>query len=291
MELFRVPQIIPYPSDNPYDDEKERLGKKLFHDPRLSRSREMSCASCHQTGFGWGDGRATGLGRNGVILARKVPTLINVAFGRSFFWDGRAKTLEEQALGPISSPMEMDMPLEELSNRVSSIQGYEMMFEKVFPKDGVSLKTIAAAIATYERSLLSYQTPFDRWVSGESDAISEQAQNGFQLFIGKANCVDCHSGWNFTNEGFADVGIRNGDKGRGAVETDIDLEFTFKTPTLREIGKRAPYMHDGSLPDLRAVIDHYESGGGGKSRFLKPLNLEVREKLALEAFLKTLNSH
>lgn len=291
---FRRPERIPYPKQNRYSKAKYDLGKTLFFDPRLSKSGMMSCASCHNPSLSWTDGLPKAVGHGHKELARKAPTILNAAWGKTFFWDGRAATLEEQALGPIQSPDEMNMPLPELVKKIQSIAEYEPLFKKAFPKETFSEALVAKAIATFERTIVSDIAPFDVWVAGDESAISESAKRGFTLFNGKAACVRCHTGWNFTNGQFADVGLVTDDKGRGIIAGDTDVDFAFKTPTLRNISRRAPYMHDGSLADLATVIDNYDRGGRvqreGTKLFLKPLGLTDEEKQDLIAFLETLTS-
>jgi cytochrome c peroxidase len=293
--MYRRPATIPFPKDNPYTPEKAALGKKLYFDTRLSVSSAQSCGSCHSPSFGWGDGLAVGVGHGMQKLGRHSPTVINAAWGGIFMWDGRLATLEEQALGPIQSPGEMNMPLEQLINRLESIPEYKPMFVRVFPEEGVTAKTLAKAVATYERTIVSERAPFDAWIEGDEQAISGEAKQGFAVFNGKAQCAACHEGWNFTNDGFQDIGLPTEDIGRGKfVAGVIKMEHAFKTPSLREIARRAPYMHDGSLATLEKVVEHYDRGGvdrPSRSDLMKPLGLTIEEKADLVAFLKTLTSN
>jgi len=291
---YRRPTTIPFPKDNPYTPEKSALGKKLYFDTRLSVSMAQSCASCHSPGFGWGDGLAVGVGHGMAKLGRHSPTIINAAWSAIFMWDGRLPTLEEQALGPIQSPGEMNMKLDDLMHRLSSIPEYKPMFEAVFPGEGIKPKTLGQAIATYERTVVSGRAPFDAWIEGNEKAISEDAKRGFALFNEKAQCAACHEGWNFTNEGFQDIGLPSKDIGRGEyLPGVIKMQHAFKTPGLREIGRRSPFMHDGSLATLEQVIEHYDHAGvdrPSRADLMRPLNLTVQEKADLVAFLKTLTS-
>jgi cytochrome c peroxidase len=293
--LYRRPATIPFPKDNPYTPEKAALGKKLYFDTRLSVTSAQSCASCHSPSFGWGDGLAVGVGHGMQKLGRHSPTVINAAWSDIFMWDGRLPTLEAQALGPIQSAGEMNMPLDQLMSRLSSIPEYKPLFAAAFPQEGMNDKTLAKAIATYERTVVSERAPFDAWIEGDEKAISEDAKRGFVLFNGKAQCAACHEGWNFTNEGFQDIGLPSEDVGRGQyLPAVIKMQHAFKTPSLREIARRAPYMHDGSLPTLEAVVDHYDGGGvdrPSRSDLMKPLGLDAREKSELVAFLNTLTSN
>ncbi|CUT12725.1 Cytochrome c551 peroxidase EC 11115 [Bradyrhizobium sp.] len=292
---YRRPTSIPFPKDNPYTPEKAALGKKLYFDTRLSVSSAQSCASCHSPGFGWGDGLAVGVGHGMAKLGRHSPTIVNAAWSAIFMWDGRLPTLEDQALGPIQSPGEMNMKLDDLMARLASIPEYKPMFEASFPGQGMKARTLAQAIATYERTVVSERAPFDAWIEGNEKAISEEAKRGFAVFNGKAQCAACHEGWNFTNEGFQDIGLPSSDIGRGEyLPRVIKMQHAFKTPGLREISRRSPFMHDGSLATLEAVIDHYDHGGvdrPSRSDLMRALELTAEEKADLVAFLKTLTSN
>jgi cytochrome c peroxidase len=270
------------------------LGRTLFFDPRLSGSKFISCATCHNPGFAWGDGLPKGIGDGMKPLKRRTPTILNAAYGDLMFWDGRADSLEAQALGPIQSAAEMNMPLGQAVERVSSLSGYRPLFEKAYPGEPVSGKTIAKAIATFERTVVSGQAPFDRWIDGDDRAISEQARRGFDLFNHKAECVQCHSGWNFTDSGFHDIGVNDEDLGRGALLKIEAMQHAFKTPTLRNVAVRAPYMHNGSELNLEAVVDFYDEGGKAQRPSLAteihPLHLTADEKADVVEFLRTLTS-
>jgi cytochrome c peroxidase len=291
---YRRPALIPFPKQNPYTAEKASLGKKLYFDTRLSVTSAQSCASCHSPGFGWGDGLAVGVGHGMAKLGRRSPTIVNAAWGAVFMWDGRLADLEQQALGPIQSPGEMNMPIEQLMERLASIAEYKPLFAAAFPKEGMGPKTLAEAIATYERTVVSQRAQFDLWIEGNEKAISEEAKRGFALFNGKAQCSLCHEGWNFSNEGFQDIGLPSEDIGRGKFLPDVvKMKHAFKTPGLREIARRSPYMHDGSIATLEQVVDHYDAGGvdrPSRSDLMKPLGLTSQEKSDLVAFLKTLSS-
>ena len=291
---YRRPATIPFPKDNTYTPQKASLGKKLYFDTRLSVTSAQSCASCHSPGFGWGDGLAVGVGHGMAKLGRRSPTVVNAAWSAIFMWDGRLATLEEQALGPIESPGEMNMPIDRLMARLETIAEYKPLFEAAFPGEGMKVKTLARAIATYERTVVSERAPFDAWIEGDEKAISEDSKRGFALFNGKAQCAACHEGWNFTNEGFQDIGLPSEDIGRGQfLPGVIKMQHAFKTPGLREIGRRSPYMHDGSLATLEQVIDHYDHSGvvrPSRSDLMRPLGLTAQEKSELVAFLKTLTS-
>jgi cytochrome c peroxidase len=292
METYRRPSTVPVPAGNPGTREKIALGKVLFFDPRLSESGAIACVTCHNPALGWQDGLGKGIGHMGTRLDRHTPTILDVAFGEPYFWDGRAETLEEQAKGPMTSNKEMKAA--DAERRIREIPGYAAAFERVFPGQPISLDTIAAAIAAFERTVISRDAPFDRWVKGHAHAISAAAVRGFVLFNGKANCATCHQGWRMTDDGFHDIGMPDADRGRAAIMPGIEqLEQAFKTPTLRNINQRAPYMHDGSLVTLAAVIDHYDSGfvtRGSLDSNMKRLELTADEKRDLLAFMDTLTS-
>ncbi len=291
---YRRPTEIPFPSDNPYSKAKAELGKMLFFDPRLSGSNLISCASCHNPSFAWEDAQAKGAGNGMKRLGRHTPTILNLAWGELFFWDGRAESLEEQALGPIQADVEMAQPLDTLIEELRAIDGYGPLFDRAFPGQGITADTIAKAIATYERTVVSSKAPFDRWVGGDENAISQSAKRGFVLFNGKANCAACHSGWNMTDHSFHDIGLKTEDVGRAALLGDLpELRHTFKTPGLRNIVERAPYMHNGSLATLRQVVDHYADGvirRPSLSDDIRPVKLSEQERQDLVALMLTLSS-
>jgi cytochrome c peroxidase len=293
-EYKRVAQT-PYPDDNKFTTARELLGRTLFFDPRLSASDWISCATCHNPAFSWGDGLPKGIGHDMKTLGRRTPTILNLAWAEPLFWDGRALTLEDQALGPIESPGEMNLPLDKLVAKLKSIEGYGPLFAAAYPGEPLTEKTVAKGIATFERTIISGAAPFDRWVAGDEAAISEAAKRGFTLFNTKANCAKCHAGWRFTDDSFHDIGLKDSDVGRGKIYPTIEInQFAFKTPTLRNADQRAPFMHDGSVKTLAEVVEHYDQGGAAKrpslSNEIKPLNLTGQEKAELVAFLKTLTS-
>jgi cytochrome c peroxidase len=294
-ETYRRPREVPHPKDNAPTPERIRLGKALFFDPRLSGSNAISCATCHNPSFSWGDGLPKGVGHGSKPLDRRTPTILNTAFAELLFWDGRAESLEEQALGPIESPGEMNLSHEQMIQKLSAIPAYRPLFEAAYPGEGMTPKTVGKAIAAFERTVISGIAPFDEWIEGRENAISESAKRGFDLFNTKANCASCHSGWNFTDHGFHDIGINGQDRGRGKILTDIDsVQFAFKTPTLRNVDHRAPYMHDGSEPTLDQVVNLYNQGGKVKrpslSDSVRPLNLTPAEIDDLCNFMRTLTS-
>src|SRR5215510_2763132 len=292
---YERPAAIPFPPENTHTKEREKLGRTLFFDPRLSASQIMSCGTCHNPALSWGDGLPKAIGHGMNQLERRTPTILNLAEAERLFWDGRATSLEEQALGPIQAPGEMNMPLPRALETLRGISGYRTMFEAAYPGEGITAETLGKAIATFERTVVSGVAPFDEWLAGREGAISENAKRGFVLFNTKANCAKCHSGWNFTDHSFHDLGMKDGDIGRGKFLPRLErMQHAFKTPTLRNVVDRRPYMHDGSLDTLEAVVDYYDRGGDAKRPGMAPemrsLSLSAEEKQDLVAFLRTLTS-
>jgi cytochrome c peroxidase len=258
---FVRPTTVPYPDDNPYSKAKVELGRKLFFDTALSGDGSRSCATCHAPVSGWQDGVARHEALDGTLLGRRTPSAQDGAWGELFFWDGRAASLEAQALGPVQSALEMNQTLEGMVKTLTANPEYTGLFATAFPENPrITPDTVAKAIATFERSLVSGITPFDRWVGGDPKAISPEAKRGFDIFTGPAGCVSCHSGWQFTDHAFHDIGLPSDDLGRGAIIKVPELNHAFKTPTLRNVADRAPYMHDGSIGTLEGVVEHYRSG-------------------------------
>jgi cytochrome c peroxidase len=290
---WRRPDTIPFPQDNPYTPEKATLGKMLFFDTRLSRDMNLSCASCHNPSFGWEVPFAKAIGAGGKPIGRHAPTTVNLAWSKNYFWDGRAPTLETQAKGPIEAAVEMDLPMATAVSRLKEVQGYVTAFDRAFPKEGLNENTVLKSIATYERTLVTGDTPFDRWMRGDTQALSTEAKRGFALFAGKANCSACHSGWNFSDDKFHDIGLPTADVGRMELSQAESDRHAFKTPGLREIAARAPYMHQGEVASLEAVIAHYVGGGLRRpslSPLMKPVLLGSQEIQDLAAFMRTLSS-
>ena len=259
------------PEDNPITAAKVELGRQLFFDRRLSRSGSIACASCHDPDKGFADGRPLAVGVFGRVGRRHAPALINRGYGRAFFWDGRISVLEEQVLKPIQDPNEMDLTLDEASARA-----------------GLPVNTIAQSLATYVRTIFSGNSRYDRFVNGERHVLSAEEQNGLQLFRGRGNCTACHVGPTFSDEQFHNTGVawENGllqDEGRG--------RGMFKTPTLREIARTAPYMHDGSIATLDDVVAFYNEGGRPNPNLdgeIRPLRFSDAERHALVSFLGSL---
>jgi cytochrome c peroxidase len=292
---YMRPSTIPAPKENAHTPEREALGRTLFFDPRLSASEWISCATCHNPALSWGDGLPRSIGHGMKTLGRRTPTILNLAWAESFFWDGRADSLEQQALGPIEAAGEMNLPLDQLVGKLREIAGYRTMFEKAYSGEGITRDTIAKAIANFERTAVSGIAPFDRWAAGDESALSEQAKRGFVVFNEQGRCATCHQGWRFTDDSFHDIGVETDDVGRGKLLADIPpMQSAFKTPTLRNADHRGPYMHNGSVATLAAVVDLYDRGGLARrpslSPEIKPLGLSDRQKQDLVAFLHTLTS-
>lgn len=294
LETYRRPAEIPFPQSDPYSEAKSKLGRILFFDPILSGSQVRSCASCHNPALSWGDGQPRSIGEKQIPLLLRSPTLLNVAWVPKLGWDGHFRDLESVAFGPITAANNMNLPEKVLIDRLSAIQGYRDAFGAAFGEGPITKRKIELALATYQRSIVSGEAPFDRWIKGDESAIDAAAKRGFDLFNGKAHCASCHSGWAFTDSSFHDIGTaRNDDIGRGRLfPTSVKLRHAFKTPTLRDVARRAPYMHDGSIATLDAVIDLYNRGGiarPSRAEQIYPLDLSQREKADLIAFLHTLN--
>lgn len=285
---------IPVPEDNPMKPEVLKLGQTLFFDPRLSGNNEVSCQTCHDPGMGYGDNQPTFAKYTGGNGARNSPTVINAGYYTSNFWDGRAASLEEQALGPIENPNEMNQPLDELIKELSAIKGYQDLFQAAFNEE-ITEENIAKALAAFQRQIVVKDTPYDKFLNGDTNALTKQEISGLSLFTGKAFCVTCHNGPNLSDNNFYNIGINTDDKGRQAVtEQERDLG-RIRTPGLYGITHTAPYMRDGSLATLEEVIDYYDRGGDNHpnksffmQQFMSPIDLTDQDKADLLAFLKTL---
>jgi cytochrome c peroxidase len=271
--------LLRAPESNPMQRGKVELGRRLFFDKNLSRDGTLACAGCHDPKLAFSDGRVVARGIHGVDGTRNSPALINRGYGESFFWDGRAATLEAQAIEPILNPKELGLSLEELDQRT-----------------GKKASEVTAALAAYVRTIRSGDSPYDRYVAGQADALTDLEKRGMALFRGKARCNNCHSGPTFTDEQFHNTGItwRDGrlfDEGRFTVSGRTRDHGAFKTPSLREVARTAPYMHDGSLARLEDVIDFYSNGALANPYLdseIRPLHLSAGEKRALLDFLRSL---
>jgi cytochrome c peroxidase len=286
---------IQWPADNPYSAAKVDLGRLLYFDRRLSADNTVSCATCHVPEKGFTDGAPFSTGVRGQIGGRSAPTVINRAYSLAQFWDGRAPTLEDQVKGPIANPLEMDNPHDAMAAKLIGIQGYRPLFQKAFGSPDVTIENVAKAIATFERTLLSGNSTYDRYKAGNKAAMTRAQVRGMDVYFNKAKCDQCHEGVNFTANAFANLGIGTDkpepDTGRYAVTKDPVDWGKFKTPTLRDITRTGPYMHDGSLKTLEEVVDFYDKGGTPNKNLdekIKKLNLTAEQKKDLVEFLKSL---
>ncbi|MCX7793717.1 MAG: hypothetical protein N2257_04850 [Thermodesulfovibrionales bacterium] len=306
---------VPVPENNPITPEKIELGKKLFFDRRLSGDGTMSCATCHNPELSFTDGLEVSLSYPTTRNWRNAPTLINVGFSRYLFWDGRAASLEDQALFPILSAFEMNQNLDFLEEELRAVPEYVEAFKKVFDGE-ITRERIAMALATFQRTLISKDAPIDKFLRGDEKALSEQAKKGFNIFTGKGKCSECHYGVNLSDDKFYNLGVPENeelekdprvgatrrfvakiynyedyinlieDPGRYLITKDRRDWKAFKTPTLREVSRTAPYMHNGIFKSLDEVIDFFNQGGGRGNTVLKPLGLTEEEKRYLKRFLE-----
>lgn len=283
------------PEDNPTMPEKVALGRLLFFDPVLSEKNDVACATCHQPDQGLSDGRSTSIGTSGKPVPRNAPTLWNVGYVRNLFWDGRVQSLEMQALFPLTNPDEMGVrDLDALVAELLSYPEYASLFAAAFPGEAIDFSQVENALAAFQRTFVSNNSPFDKFVAGEIDALTPSAQRGLDLFRStKARCVECHMFPTFSSESFRVIGVESNDVGRAAV-FENGLVGSFKVPTLRNIALTAPYMHNGALATLAAVIDFYADGGGrvrgveNMDLLVQKIDLSAQERTDLEAFLRAL---
>ncbi len=284
-------------ADKPITPEKAELGRVLYFDKRLSFDDTISCASCHAPNLGWSDEGPTSVGIKGQKGGRNAPVVLNTLFVSPQFWDGRAPDLEAQAKGPITNPIEMGMPEHALAvKKISAIKGYEPLFKAAFGSKAITIDSIADAIAAFERTVVSGNSPYDQWKAGNETAMSEAAVRGEKLFGTKAKCTACHVGAAFSDNAFHNLGVGcDGavckDMGRFVVSKQEQDKGAFKTPTLRNIAQSAPYMHDGSEKTLKDVVQLYNRGGNANtwhSPLIKPLKLTDAEVDDLVAFMEAL---
>lgn len=279
----------------------EELGEALFFDPILSRDSTISCASCHQPQFAFADNKSVSDGFNKQKTDRNTPSCMNMSARNAYFWDGRAETLEEQALGPIESPVEMNLPLSIAIKRLKRSEQYKQSFLAVF-NAMPTIQHMATALADYQRTLETNDSPFDNYLTGrDTTQLSQSAKRGLELFNTKAKCFDCHFGVDFTgNDKYKNIGLYNGknynDAGRYKISNNQKDLGAFKTPGLRNIAQTTPYMHDGSIKTLADVIDYYNEPDklvpnsiNRDTSLSKPLGLTTAEKKDLENFLLSLS--
>jgi cytochrome c peroxidase len=277
------------------------LGRDLFFDPIISASGKTACGSCHFTNVAWAVLDARSVNDSGKLTSRKSQTLIglgHMAPNTPIGWDGRNASLEAQAKASIATgSMSMretptPVPVPVIEERVRAHAGYAAKFKAALPGAPINIDTIVQAVAAFERTIEPEQAPFDKWVEGDEGAISTEAKRGFELFNGKALCFACHRGWRFTDDLFHDIGTTTTDRGRGvALKDDPQAQFAFKTPTLRSVALRPPYMHNASSATLEDTVRHYEKGGierPSRSPLLQPIKLTDQERNDLVAFMETL---
>lgn len=286
------------PETNPLSKAKIDLGRMLYYDARLSRDNTVSCATCHAPEMGFSDGKPTSTGIEGQVGGRNAPTVMNRLFSAEQFWDGRSPDLEDQALGPVQNPIEMGHTVEAMVSDLSGISGYAPHFEAAFGTPEITKERVAQAIASFERTVLSGNAPFDRYEAGDKSAMSDSAVRGMEIFndAERGNCVTCHAGFNFTDESYHNLGVgmdaAKPDLGRYEI-TKFDADRgAFKTPTLRNLSDSGPYLHDGSETTLDAVVEFYNKGGVPNdhlSEEIRSLNLSDQDKADLVAFLEALN--
>jgi cytochrome c peroxidase len=303
---------VPFPENNLYSKQKADLGKILFFDPRLSVSGQISCANCHNPELGWTDNLTRSFGHDRQNGGRNAMTILNSGFATSLFWDGRAASLEAQAAGPIQDKLEMNMHIDLAVEKIKSIKGYANLFETAFDNKQISKENIQKAIATFERTIVSPKSKFDRFVSGKSEQFTDQEVQGLHLFRTKAGCINCHntpyfSDNQFHNDGQTLFGTVNEDLGLYNLTKNKGDIGKFRTPTLREVGRTGPWMHHGHFPFLIDVVQLYNLGNPspiqkkyeGSARdslkpttspLLKKLELTKEEEKALVAFLGTLTT-
>lgn len=275
----------PYPPDNPPTAAKIRLGMELFFDPVLSGSRRRSCSTCHKPELYFTDGFSRAWGLHDMELRRKTPSILNVGWQRTFFFDGRSPTLEKQASEPVANPLEMDADPDKVAERVAADPFYQELFAEAFPGEPITFVQIAKAIASYERTLISVNSPLDRYLMGDESALDASARRGMELFTGRAGCIRCHNGPLLTDHRKHYTGVKEemGDNKPGT---------KYKTQSLRDVMRRYSYMHNGSLLTIQAVLDHYVKGGSapaGLDAEIEPVALSAADRTDLVAFLKSLN--
>jgi cytochrome c peroxidase len=292
-KLGNLPPVVT-PVNNPQSSMKILLGKQLYFDTRLSKDNTISCATCHDPAMGWSDAGPTSTGIKGQKGGRRAPPVSNAAYAPLQFWDGRAPTLEEQAKGPVANPIEMGNTHDEMLKTVQYIPGYVKIFEQVFGTSVVTIDLVADAIAAFERTVVTTDSPFDRYVRGDNNALTKLEKQGLEIFNGKGHCTACHWGGYFSDGRFHNLGVKptdtsKPDSGRYVITKDMADIGAFKTPTIRDVALRAPYMHNGSEKTLADVVDLYNKGGRtgdpNISPLIVPLGLTKSEKKALVEFM------
>lgn len=290
----RISNLPPVPVNNPQTDTKILLGKKLYFDTRLSKDNTISCATCHNPSMGWSDAGPTSTGINKQLGGRRSPPVSNAAYNPLQFWDGRAATLEDQAKGPIENPVEMGNTHLVMIRTLQDVPGYVEEFKQVFGTTPMTIDQVAFAIAAFERTVVTTDSPFDRFARGDQNALTSLEKKGLEIFNGKGHCTACHWGGNFSDGRFHNLGAEQTgplkvDEGRYNVTKDPKDKGAFKTPTLRDVALRAPYLHSGSEKTLEDVVKFYNRGGGkgdpNLDPLIVPLGLSKEEIKALVAFM------
>lgn len=291
--LQPLPSEVPAPASNPSTPAKIELGKQLFFDPRLSGDNSRSCATCHIPDKAWADGVRVSKGVGDAKLTRNTPTVLNAAWLPAYFWDGRSDSLEDQALQPIINPAEMNQDLDLLVDELNAVEGYARQFQEVF-NGPVSAARIAKALAAFQRTLVSRNSPLDRYLNGDQDALSPLAKQGMEIFTGDAGCIRCHHGPLLTDGKYYSLGL-GADPGRADVTGESADRFRFRTPPLRDVARTAPYMHDGSIASLYEVVEFYyrwlprENPDGSPTDAERLESNSLSDIAALVAFLEALN--
>jgi len=291
---------MPHPDENPLTLEGIELGRALFYEKKLSANNDMSCASCHSQEFSFSDSAQFSVGVEGELGGRQAMSIVNLAWDELFFWDGRAFSLEDQAFGPVVNPVELNETWPNVVAKLQADTNYPPLFERAFGTTTIDSVLVTSAIAQFERTLVSFDSDFDRFSYGnETDVLNEEEMLGFDLFFGEAECVHCHAGPLLNDPTFRNNGLDDtfADLGYGAITGNSSDDGKFKVSTLRNVAESSPYMHDGRFETLEEVIEHYNSGVIGDSPNLDPemehfaegLDLTDEEKAALVAFLKTLS--
>jgi cytochrome c peroxidase len=284
---------LPVPAGNELTAERVALGKRLFFDTRLSRTGEIACGSCHLQQNAFAEPRRVSVGVEGRTGTRNAPALVNLAYNTKFFWDGGVSTLEQQAIAPIINPLEMDMTMNEAIARLTADASYRDQFQAAYGEEPTP-GGITRAIASFIRTMVSGNSRYDRFRNGDHTALDPSEQRGMTMFFGeRAECFHCHVGFNLTNNSFQNNGLQRefADAGRFLITEDSADIGKFKVPTLRNIALSAPYMHDGSLPTLEAVVEHYSTGGRGHPNtdpVIQPLRFSPQEAADMVAFLRSL---
>jgi cytochrome c peroxidase len=310
-EIGHLPKVS-FPTDNPYSEAKEFLGKTLFFDPRLSKSNQIACASCHDPELAWTDNRTFSFGHDRQLGTRNAMTILNVAYAKSLFWDGRAESLEDQSQMPIQDEREMSEHIDIAAGKIAKIKGYEILFEKSFGDKLVTKDRISKALATFERTVKSSATKFDQFIDGKTEIYTDDEVMGLHLFRTKAQCMNCHNSGYFSSNRFENIGTsllnsKQEDLGRYVVTKKPEDVGKFRVPSLREVSRTGPWFHNGSMKTLVEVIDFYSKGNpesyqnrtaihdgitltSEKSNMVRLLELTDIEVAQIEAFLRTLSS-